>query len=100
MTIDEILNKLQEAVDGEEWLDFWQAEEIEYGKQLIKALEELRWYRSQDLISRPTLLANMDGRYKEKVKIVPDNLAEGFMQMEKLIKQIPKAEYGGDENGN
>lgn len=42
-----------------------------------------------DLISRSALLKAMDERYKEKSKIVPDNLAEDFMQMEKLIKEQP-----------
>lgn len=42
-----------------------------------------------DLISRSELLKAMDKRYKEKKDIVPDNLAEGFMQMENLIKEQP-----------
>lgn len=44
-----------------------------------------------DLISRSALLSAMDGRYNEKNGKVPDNLAEGFMQMEKLIKEQPTA---------
>lgn len=44
-----------------------------------------------DLISRSALLEAMDERYKEKKGIVQDNLAEGFMQMEKLIKEQPAA---------
>ena len=39
------------------------------------------------LIDVDTLLNSMDDRYKEKESIVPNNLAEGFMQMEKLIKE-------------
>lgn len=46
---------------------------------------------SDDLISRRTLLDSMDKRYKEKNGIVQDNLAEGFIQMEKLIKEQPTA---------
>ena len=38
----------------------------------------------------------MNDRYNEKVNNVPDNLAEGFMQMEKLIKEQPTA-YDVDE---
>lgn len=44
-----------------------------------------------DLISRSALLGVMDARYREKQGNVPDNLAEGFMQMEKLIKEQPTA---------
>lgn len=44
-----------------------------------------------DLISRSMLLSSMNKRYNEKCNIVPDNLAEGFMQMEKLIKEQPTA---------
>lgn len=39
------------------------------------------------LIDKNILLNSMDNRYNEKKSIVPDNLAEGFMQMEKLIKE-------------
>ena len=42
-----------------------------------------------ELIYKQPLLNAMDERYNEKVNIVPDNLAEGFMQMEKLIKEQP-----------
>lgn len=41
------------------------------------------------LIYKQLLLNAMDKRYNEKVNIVPDNLAEGFFQMEKLIKEQP-----------
>ena len=44
-----------------------------------------------DLISRKALLDAMDKRYNVKKNIVPNNLAEGFMQMEKLIKEQPTA---------
>ena len=44
-----------------------------------------------DLIDRSALLDAMDKRYIEKKDIVPNNLAEGFMQMEKLIKEQPTA---------
>lgn len=39
------------------------------------------------LIDADVLLSQMDSRYVEKKKIVPDTLAEGFMQMDKLINQ-------------
>ena len=45
-----------------------------------------------DLISRSALLQVMDKRYKEKKDFVQDNLAEGFLQMEKLIKEQPTVE--------
>lgn len=44
-----------------------------------------------DLISRSALLDEMDKRYNKKKDIVPNNLAEGFMQMENLIKEQPTA---------
>ncbi|MBQ4523565.1 MAG: hypothetical protein IJA10_11540 [Lachnospiraceae bacterium] len=44
-----------------------------------------------DLISRSALIEALDKRYNEKKEIVPDNLAEGFMQVEKLIKEQPTA---------
>ena len=44
-----------------------------------------------DLISRQALLDAMDKRYNEKRDIVPNNFAEGFMQMDKLIKEQPIA---------
>lgn len=43
------------------------------------------------LIDADALLNAMDKRYKEKEGVVLDNLAEGFMQMEKLIKEQPIA---------
>ncbi len=51
---------------------------------------------SDDLINRRALLDSMDKRYKEKRNIVQDNLAEGFVQMEKLIKEQPAA-YNADK---
>ena len=43
------------------------------------------------LIDADKLIDSMDDRYKEKVNNVPDNLAEGFMQVDKLIKEQPTA---------
>ena len=43
------------------------------------------------LIDADKLIESMNDRYNEKVNNVPDNLAEGFMQMEKLIKEQPTA---------
>lgn len=45
-----------------------------------------------DLISRSALLAQMDDRYRREIKLAPDNMAEGFVQMEKLIKEQPTVE--------
>ena len=49
------------------------------------------WMVMSRLIDADKLIEIMDDRYKEKVNKVPDNLAEGFMQMEKLIKEQPTA---------
>ncbi len=43
------------------------------------------------LIDANLLLSQIGNRYDEKKDIVPDNLAEGFVQMEKLIKEQPTA---------
>lgn len=43
------------------------------------------------LIDADLLLPQIGNRYDEKKNIVPDNLAEGFVQMEKLIKEQPTA---------
>lgn len=43
------------------------------------------------LIDADLLLPQVGNRYDEKKDIVPDNLAEGFVQMEKLIKEQPTA---------
>ena len=43
------------------------------------------------LIDADTLLEAIDPMYKAKKDIVPDNFAEGCVQMEKLIKQQPTA---------
>lgn len=45
------------------------------------------------LIDADKLIEDMNDRYNEKVNNVPDNLAEGFMQMEKLIKEQPTVFY-------
>jgi len=45
----------------------------------------------KELIERNLLLSKISGRYDEKHDIVPDNLAEGFVQVEKLIKEQPVA---------
>ncbi len=43
------------------------------------------------LIDADLLSPQIGNRYDEKKDIVPDNLAEGFVQMEKLIKEQPTA---------
>ena len=43
------------------------------------------------LIDADKLIRAMYVRYDEKVNNVPDNLAEGFMQVDKLIKEQPTA---------
>ena len=61
-------------------------------EKVVAELEEEKVVLNMsDLISRQALLDAMDKRYKEKKDIVPNNLAEGFMQMEKLIKEQPTA---------
>lgn len=60
--------------------------------EILKGRMEWRKGRMNgDLINRKALLGSMDKRYKEKCSVVQDNLAEGFMQMEKLIKEQPTA---------
>ena len=51
-------------------------------KQMLSALHS-------DLISKKSLLSKMDPLYRKKKNIVPDNLAEGFAQVEGLIKWEP-----------
>lgn len=51
---------------------------------------------NNDSISRSKLLNAIDPMYKTKQGIVPDNFAEGCMQMENLIKQQPTA-YDADK---
>ena len=48
-----------------------------------------RWINVSRLIDADKLIKAMYDRYDEKVKKVPDNLAEGFMQVDKLIKEQP-----------
>ena len=43
------------------------------------------------LIDADLLLSCIGDRYTEKKEIVPNNLAEGFVQVEKLIKEQPAA---------
>lgn len=43
------------------------------------------------LIDADLLLPQIGNRYDEKKDIVPDNLAEGFMQMDKFIREQPIA---------
>lgn len=57
----------------------------------VENMTENKVNKMGDLISRQALLNAMDKRYNEKKDIIPDNLAEGFMQMEKLIKEQPTA---------
>ena len=62
-------------------------------RQLAEWLKELKRLKEQepceDAVSRSSLLNKLDDCYKEKIKVAPDNMAEGFMQVEKLIKQEP-----------
>ena len=61
--------------------------------EIIENLEEISKILEQepceDAISRSSLLGKLDNCYKEKIKVAPDNMAEGFVQVEKLIKQEP-----------
>lgn len=67
----------------------------------IKALEQ---EPCNDAISRSSLLGKFDYCYKEKIKTAPDNMAEGFVQVEKLIKQEPPVTHARKKgkwiNGN
>ena len=56
-------------------------------KELVSALQS-------DLISKKSLLDKLNPLYKQKKLIVPDNLAEGFVQVESLIKWEPSAFKG------
>ena len=51
------------------------------------------------LIDADLLLSVMDKRFKEKKDIVPNNLAEGFMQMEKLIGTAYRLRCGSKGGG-
>ncbi len=69
--------KMQKSISEEGYRHFQMA---------IKALEQKP---CEDTISRSSLLGKLDDCYKEKIKVAPDNMAEGFVQVEKLIKQEP-----------
>jgi hypothetical protein len=43
----------------------------------------------RDCISRQSLLDKLDPLYKKKIKIAPDNMAEGFLQVSSLIRREP-----------
>lgn len=51
------------------------------------------------LIDADSLLNKLDETYKSKIGLVPDCLAEGFMQCEKLIRSEPTI-YEGSKNEN
>lgn len=51
-----------------------------------------------DLISRERLINKLDPWYKKIKKTAPDNLAEGFMQVDGLIRHEPSA-FEGMTNG-
>lgn len=53
------------------------------------AIEALEQEPCEDAISRSNLLSKLDTCYKDKIRVAPDNMAEGFIQVEKLIKQEP-----------
>jgi hypothetical protein len=59
---------------------------VEYLRKTIKMLQA---EPCEDAVSRISLLNKLDDCYKEKIKVAPDNMAEGFMQVEKLIMQEP-----------
>ena len=47
-----------------------------------------------DVISRESLINKLDPWYKKIKKTAPDNLAEGFMQVDGLIRHEPSAFEG------
>lgn len=51
------------------------------------------------LIDADSLLSKFDEAYKSKIGLVPDCLAEGFLQCEKLINNEPTI-YKGAKNEN
>jgi hypothetical protein len=51
-----------------------------------------------DLINRKSLIDKLDPWYKKIKKTAPDNLAEGFMQVDGLIRHEPSA-FDGMTNG-
>lgn len=51
------------------------------------------------LIDADSLLSKFDETYRSKIGLVPDCLAEGFVQCEKLIKNEPTI-YEGVKNAN
>jgi hypothetical protein len=57
--------------------------------RLEEKIKELEKEPCEDAVSRISLLNKLDDCYKEKIKVAPDNMAEGFMQVEKLIMQEP-----------
>jgi NADH pyrophosphatase NudC (nudix superfamily) len=59
------------------------------GEYLRKTIKVLQAESCEDAVSRISLLNKLDDCYKEKIKVAPDNMAEGFMQVEKLIMQEP-----------
>lgn len=58
-------------------------------KDIETAIRVLEKEPCEDTISRSNLLSKLDICYKEKIRVAPDNMAEGFMQVDKLIKQEP-----------
>lgn len=60
----------------------------ELDKYMSKAIDIMKKPRN-DCISRQSLLNKLDPLYKEKIKIAPDNMAEGFTQVSALIKREP-----------
>lgn len=51
-----------------------------------------------DLINRESLINKLDPWYKKIKKTAPDNLAEGFMQVDGLIRHEPST-FEGMTNG-
>lgn len=51
-----------------------------------------------DLINRKSLIDKLDPWYKKIKETAPDNLAEGFMQVDGLIRHEPSA-FEGMTNG-
>ena len=85
-----IIDKIEcNTADIDDWAEFWGFTREEYEEFLDITIKVLEQEPCEDAISRSSLLGKLDDCYKEKVKVAPDNMAEGFAQVEKLIKQEP-----------
>jgi len=85
------LNMAIKALQDKSYELWKESYEVEHQKniRLEEKIKELEKEICEDAISRSSLLNKLDDCYKEKIKVAPDNMAEGFMQVGKLIRQEP-----------